>query len=412
MERENTERCSLLVLQDEAHHFDGKIYRSEMNFGYFVDWLGRLLPRTTVAVPTDCNGPHFGNPLMLEHVRFERLPFWRSFRTYALLSGSQKRELREQARRLVAQHDAVMVRLPSLAAKWFAREARRQNKALVSYLGGNILVQANPLQSPNPLVRLAAKPMARYIHKRVTRILAQSDLAFGVGKELRDICAAHNPNSRQLITSLISEDDLFARDDTLPADGPIVIFRAARINPHKGTEYLLGAVHQLIGKGYDLRLALAGGTENPGYKAQLQAWCAERGIADRVDWIGHVQFGPEMHRLYRAAHVAVLPSLGEGFPRFINESWAFSLPVVSTALPGLCPPVVPEENAVLVPLASGEALAEAIARVIDDDELRRRIIRGGHAVARDNTAEAQSRRVVDMIDAAVRKKRSNSVACV
>jgi glycosyltransferase involved in cell wall biosynthesis len=341
-------------------------------------------------------------------VAFHQLPYWHSMLSYLKLGRRAKRMLRQQARTLVADHDAVMVRLPSLPAKCFAAEAWRQNKVLVCYLGGNILVQANPLQSPNPLVRLAARPVARYAHNVVTRILARSDVSFGVGKELYDLCAAHNRNSRQLITSLISEHDLFARDDTLPADGPIVIFRAARINPHKGTEYLLGAVHQLIGRGYDLRLAMAGGTNHPSYKEQLQRWCAEHKIADRVDWLGHVKFGPEMHRMYRAAHLAVLPSLGEGFPRFINESWAFSLPVVATDLPGLCPPVVPDENAVLVPLASSEALADAIARVIDDDELRRRIIRGGHAVARDNTAEAQSQRVAEMIDAAVRRKKGDA----
>ena len=396
--------CSLLVVQDEPHFFDGRSYRSEMNFGYFVDWVARQMQRTTLAVPTTVDGTPFGQPLDLPNLTFEQLPYWRSLVSYLKLPRSDKRRLRALAGELVSKHDAVMVRLPSLPASVFAREARRQHKAFITYVGGNILTAANPLQSHNPLIRSAARVLSRYVHRVTMRMVAQADVALATGREIYDLCEGRAKLTRQLMTSLVSTRDLFARKDSVPDKGPLTLFRAARINPNKGTEFLLEATALLVDRGYDVRLQLAGGWNEDAYAANLKRWCKEHRIEDRVDWLGHIPFGPDVFELYRRSHIGVLSSLSEGFPRFINEAWALSLPVVATDLPGLCPPVDPNVNALLVEPGSAKALADGIQRVIDEPELRRRLIENGMNIARDNTAELQSKRVADWIAHAVTER--------
>ncbi|MFQ5590201.1 MAG: glycosyltransferase family 4 protein [Phycisphaerae bacterium] len=392
---------SLLVVQDEPHYADESTFCSEANYGYFVNWVGAHAARTTLAVPTARGCTPFGQPLDLPNVAFKEMPYWRSLSTYVRLGRREKRALRALARELVSQHDAVMVRLPSLAAALFARQARLQNRTLVTYLGGNILTAANPLRASNALIRVTARILARYVDRVMMRIVGEADLCFAVGHELFGLCKGRARRAVQLMTSLIPEACLLEREDSHHGEGGWVLFRAARINPNKGTQFLLEALALLLRRGYDVRLKLAGGTNDPVHVAGLRAWCDEHGIADRVDWLGHVAFGEDLFEHYRGSHIGVLSSLSEGFPRFVGEAWAFSLPVVATDLPALRPPAVPDDNALLVAPGSGQALADAIARVIEDTALRRRIIRAGAAVARQNTAEGQSKRVADLIGEAV-----------
>jgi glycosyltransferase involved in cell wall biosynthesis len=70
----------------------------------------------------------------------------------------------------------------------------------------------------------------------------------------------------------------------------------------------------------------------------------------------------------------VLPSLAEGFGLVLIEAMAAGVPVVATDAPGIRDVVVHERTGLLVPVAAPEALAGAIARLIDDAALRRRLI--------------------------------------
>ena len=396
-------RVSVVVLQDEAHYFDGRQFCSQANFGMWVNWLAGHLGKTTLSVPTARSGPPFGRPLDLPNVTLTALPYWRSILTYLKLNRADKKRFRKTASELVAQHDAVMVRVPSWAATVFAREANRQNKTFITYLAANILTCPNPLRSPNPLTRLAAKCAARYVHHSTLRMVAQADLALCVGGELYRYCEGRAGKAVQVMESLLAARELYEREDSFTGDGPVIMFRAARIDRNKGTEYLIDAMAILVRRGYDLRLKLAG--EGDGvYIDRLCKRATDQGIGERIDWLGQIEFGPDLFYLYRESHLGVLSSLSEGFPRFIGEAWGFSLPVVTTRLPGLVPTVVPDENAVLAEPASAESLAEAIRRVIDDRALRVRIIKGGLAVARSNTAETQSKWLAGLIAETVARR--------
>jgi glycosyltransferase involved in cell wall biosynthesis len=74
------------------------------------------------------------------------------------------------------------------------------------------------------------------------------------------------------------------------------------------------------------------------------------------------------------AGVLVLPSLAEGFGLVLIEAMAAGVPVVATDVPGIREVVRNGVTGLLVPPGDAAALAVAIRRIVDDAELRQRLI--------------------------------------
>jgi glycosyltransferase involved in cell wall biosynthesis len=82
---------------------------------------------------------------------------------------------------------------------------------------------------------------------------------------------------------------------------------------------------------------------------------------------------PDIPAVLAASEVFVLPSDREGLSRVLLEAAAMELPLVTTAVPG-CRDIVEEGvNGFLVAPRDAPALAQAIARLVADADLRRRL---------------------------------------
>jgi len=99
----------------------------------------------------------------------------------------------------------------------------------------------------------------------------------------------------------------------------------------------------------------------------------------RVRLLGHRNDVPE---LLAAADLFVFPSRYEGLGGSLLEAMALGLPVVASALPAVGEVVEEGGNAVLVPPGDAAALAGALARLLEDDGLRRRLGQRSRAVFR------------------------------
>jgi teichuronic acid biosynthesis glycosyltransferase TuaC len=152
----------------------------------------------------------------------------------------------------------------------------------------------------------------------------------------------------------------------LPAEGPVLV-AAARLSSEKGLNYLLDALPRVT-SGAPPRLLLVGdGAE----KAALSAQAARLGLADRVRFEGWQPEG-RMHLYYSAADLACLPSLSEGWPDAVMESFACGCPVVASRVGGV-PDIVALTGAGIL-VARGDAgalaagLSEGLARPWRRDE--------------------------------------------
>jgi glycosyltransferase involved in cell wall biosynthesis len=76
----------------------------------------------------------------------------------------------------------------------------------------------------------------------------------------------------------------------------------------------------------------------------------------------------------------VFPSAyGEGIPRVLLEAAAMELPIVTTDAPGCREVVEAGHNGCLISIGDVSALTEAVARLVDDAELRGRFGAAGRA---------------------------------
>ena len=135
--------------------------------------------------------------------------------------------------------------------------------------------------------------------------------------------------------------------------------------PLKGLRYLLLAFARLLRRDPELELLLVSKPQPGGKTEKL---IARLNLGDRVRFVSGIST-EQMVRYYAEASVAVVPSIYEGFGLPAGEAMACGLPVVSTD-GGALPEVVGDAG-VIVPTRDAEALAGAVAALLDDEERRR-----------------------------------------
>lgn len=154
--------------------------------------------------------------------------------------------------------------------------------------------------------------------------------------------------------------NLFAPAKQAPS-GPVIFLFAGSLSARKGVPCLLHAWERVRASG-QAELWLAGAGRVP----------LEADRAAGVKWLG-VLSRPELAATMRRAHVFVCPSFFEGLAQVQVEALAAGLPVIGTPSSGAEDVVVPGETGMVVETGAEEELAEAIRRMLDDAEDRRRM---------------------------------------
>ena len=158
----------------------------------------------------------------------------------------------------------------------------------------------------------------------------------------------------------------------LPTEAQIVGV-VARLWYQKGINYLLEAMQLLVANGSTAVLLIVGdGPE----RANLEAQAASLNLGHRVIFFGERADVPE---LLAAVDVFVFPSLFEGLPNAVLEAMAACLPVVASDIPGNNEVVMDGVTGYLVPAKNPAALAERIACLLGDPQLRQAMGQAGHS---------------------------------
>jgi glycosyltransferase involved in cell wall biosynthesis len=146
-----------------------------------------------------------------------------------------------------------------------------------------------------------------------------------------------------------------------------VAANVAALVPHKDHRTLIAAAKQLEGRIPELHWIVAG--EGP-LRPELERQLSELGLRGRVHLIGHVD---DPTRLIADSDVFVMSSREEGLGTSVLDAMALGIPVASTAGGGL-PEMLGNGAGVVVPVGDSPALADAVAGIIEDRELRLRLV--------------------------------------
>jgi glycosyltransferase involved in cell wall biosynthesis len=151
-------------------------------------------------------------------------------------------------------------------------------------------------------------------------------------------------------------------------DGPPVVLMACRLLWAKGVGDFVAAARTLRARGVEARFVLLGEPDH-GHPSAVPLRTIEKWHdTGDVEWLGWRHDIPAM---IASSHLVCLPSsYGEGVPRILLEAAASGRPVIGTDSPGCREVVRHGQNGLLVPAGDSEALADAMARLIENPSLR------------------------------------------
>jgi glycosyltransferase involved in cell wall biosynthesis len=175
-----------------------------------------------------------------------------------------------------------------------------------------------------------------------------------------------------------------------------LIVTAARLTPWKRVDALVRSLASLLTSGRCARLAVLGDGEEAGRLLELSR---ALGVTGAVRFVGAVP-QTEVAGYLRAADVFALPSSYEGFSHVLLEAMVAGAPVVAAAVGGNPELIVSGDNGLLIPPGDDHALTEALARLVDEPDLRERLRDGARHTLQGFQWERSYRQTLTVLEAA------------
>ncbi|MCB2201444.1 glycosyltransferase family 4 protein [bacterium] len=221
----------------------------------------------------------------------------------------------------------------------------------------NILLATYVYLGERPLI-----PVYRGCHFNViSRSTADDMVARGIPEE--DISIIHCGIDRTR----------YAYDPSVPKyDHPTVLY-LGRIKKYKSVQHLIAAFRLVVDKIPNARLTVVGDGD---YVNPLKAQVKQLGLRERVEFPGFVPSADKVDRM-RRAHVAVLPSLKEGWGLTNIEANSVGTAVIAADSPGLRDSVRDNVTGYLYEYGNIPVLAEKILHILQNDADRKRLEQGG-----------------------------------
>lgn len=204
------------------------------------------------------------------------------------------------------------------------------------------------------------------------RSLRRYERVLCVSRDLRDRCLSLGvaPDRCVLLPNAIDTEEFRRRRPAATAraelgvpEGRHLIGMVGRLSREKRCDLAIEAVADLVERGHDLELWIAGeGAE----RAALERLAAGLGVGDRVRCVG---FLDDPLPFLEALDVFVMSSVREGLPNSLLEAMAVGLPVVATPVAGIPGVVDDGRNGLLVEEAAAPALRRKIVELLESPEL-------------------------------------------
>jgi len=220
----------------------------------------------------------------------------------------------------------------------------------------------------------ALRPLESALLRRANRIVATSQVYADISETLARFKdkitvvpigvpdAKHEGNYSELPPSL-----------ELQIGNRKIVLAVGRLVSYKGFDVLIRAAEQLV---KDSVVVIVG--DGP-LRQEFQQTTVRCGVEDRVVLAGRLS-DAALHALFVRASLYCLPSTyrAEAFGVVLLEAMTYGLPVVASDIPGSGVPWVNQHGitGLNIPVGNAPALANAINKILDSEELRKKFSRG------------------------------------
>jgi glycosyltransferase involved in cell wall biosynthesis len=240
------------------------------------------------------------------------------------------------------------------------------------------------------------KPLIITSHGTDLRILKNSESSFFLGKEVfrkaGHITVVSNFLKDKLLSELkLSEEKVSVIPmPTNPEKIKIlknrgdnknkIILSVARYIEQKRLNVLIQALSELKSKNVDFEALLIG--DGPERENLIQL-TEELNLTSRVKFLGLVS-QQTLNEFYNVCNICVLVSVEEGFGLVLAEALLCKKPVIGANSGGIPDIIQDGMTGILVPPDDAPALADAIRRVLTDEELAHRLANQGYEFVQKN----------------------------
>ncbi len=217
----------------------------------------------------------------------------------------------------------------------------------------------------------------RWINRGATAVVACShcvarSAAGHLGRDESSITVIHNCASRSHFRAPAENDSMRKK---LAGEASLVVGTVGTLRWEKGHRYLLQAWQQLHADGSipcDAKLLIVGAGP---LESQL------RQTAAKIPGVVFLGRRDDTEEFLRSIDLFVLPSINEGFGIAIVEAMCAGLPIVSTRSGGIPEVIDTGRTGILVAPEDSRALADAIAKLAGDPQLRNSLARAAKTEA-------------------------------
>lgn len=378
----------LAIYSDYGYRYDGEQLWAELSVVLFLGDLARWFEGVTLVGRLDPQPGSWAYRVPSE-VGFAALPHYRTLARPAAALRALVASMR-CFWRVLDDVDAVWLlgphpfALPFVALAWIRRRrvflGVRQD--FPSYVANR--------HPRRPLLRVAALAL-----EASWRLLARACPVVVVGSDL-----AHRYRSAKRVLpiaiSLVREAELAEQSSIARRDyrGELRVLSVGRLAAEKNPLLLADVLAELVARDPRWRLTVCGDGPLAG---ELRERLARLGVAERAELLGFVSLDEQLPELYRSSHLLLHCSWTEGMPQVLIEAFAARLPIVATAVGGVAQAA--EGAALLIPPGDAGAAAEALRRLAEDERLRAELTEAGATRAREQSLEAQTRKVAQFFGA-------------
>jgi glycosyltransferase involved in cell wall biosynthesis len=206
-----------------------------------------------------------------------------------------------------------------------------------------------------------------YLYTLGSRIFKEATLVRCLTqKDAQEIMSYGCPQDKIRLIPNAVDTDVFRPSSN--AEENLIVW-TGRLVEEKGLRYLIEAMKLIVNRHRETKLMLVG--DGP-LKQKLISIVNRYGLLRNVIFTGALSH-KQVAVILQKATLFVIPSLKEGMPFALLEAMACGKPVIGSDIPGINDVITHEENGILIPPRNPKVLANAIALLLEDKNLRRKL---------------------------------------